>query len=83
MAKIAPAHLESLNHFTIEIGGRFDEFGEVIEFEGRVFFDGAAGEVAHPTGLESPGFFRVEPLRAGGEDAALHLKRGGVEFDRR
>ena len=33
-AKFAPTHLESLNHFTIEIGGGFDEFGERSDLEG-------------------------------------------------
>ena len=43
--------------------------------------DGAIGEIADPAGFEGPGFFSVEPLRAIGEDAALHLKGDGIEFD--
>ena len=80
-AKVAPAHLERLNHFTIEIGGRLDEFGQRSYREGRVFFNGAAGEVADPAGFECPGFFGVEPLGAIGKDAALHLEGDGIEFD--
>ena len=80
-AEVAPAHLEGLNHFAIEIGGRLDEFGQRRNFKRRIFFDRAAGEVADPTGLERPGFFRVQPLRAVCENTALHLEADGIEFD--
>ena len=80
-AEFGPAHLEGLNDFAMEVGGRLDEFGECGDVEGRVASDGAFGKIADPAGFEDPGFLGVQPVGAGGEDAALHLKCDGVEFD--
>ena len=80
-AQVAPAHLKRLNHFAIEVGRRLDEFGQRGDLERGVFFDGAAAEIADPAAFESPGFLRVQPLGAIGENAALHLEADGVEFD--
>ena len=52
-----------------------------MTLNGRIFFDACRGEIADPAGLESPGFFRVQPLGAVGENAALHLEADGIEFD--
>src|SRR5579862_3982831 len=79
--EVTPAHLESLNHFAIEIRRRLSEFGEAGNHEGRVVRDGAAGEIADPAGFKDPGFFVVEPTGAVGKHAAANLESGGIEFD--
>ena len=79
--KFAPGHLEGLDDFAIEVGRRLGEFGKRGDFERHEAGDGAAGEITNPAGLEDPGVFSVEPFGTGSEDAALHLKRSGIEFD--
>jgi hypothetical protein len=65
----------------VEVGGRLGKFGESGDLEGLVADDRALVEIADPAGLEDPGVFGVEPASARGENAALHLEGGGIEFD--
>jgi len=79
--QIAPAHLEELNHFTIENRRAVRRVRGGMEFERVYFSTVAAGEVAHPTGLDEgePGFFPCRALSAVAKTRRLHLKRGGIE----
>src|SRR5215470_380803 len=80
--EVAPAHLESLNDFAIEIRRGFDELRERSHYKRRVPFDGTFGvEVTNPAGLQGPDLFSFQPLRAIGKDAALHLESDRIEFD--
>ena len=80
-AEVAPTHLESLDDFAMEVGGRLGEFGKTLDLEGLVTGDNTFGEVADPAGFEDPGAFGIEPTSPRGEDTAFHLEGGGVELD--
>ena len=75
-----PIHLKCLADFAIEIFRGLGEFGESLHVELIEAGDGAAGKIANPARFKQPDFLRSGPVRAGGENTAADVERGGIDF---
>ena len=79
-SQFAPAHLERLAHFAVEVAGWLRQFGEQGDGEASVAGDRSVGEITDPAGLEHPGLLRFFPARALRINAPAHVEGCGIQL---